>query len=93
MQNKSVLMSSDNHDGWKLEDLLHEVKHEVSQKINKIIDDPSPQAQLVVRNNIAIIKHLGAAEALQRTSCDVLDAMRPNEGPAGKPRIGKDVQK
>jgi hypothetical protein len=85
---KQVLMSNENHNGWKLENLLAQVKLEVSQKINKIINDTSPQAQLVVRNNLAIIEHLGAAEALQRSSYVVLDAMKPNEGPSGKPRIG-----
>jgi hypothetical protein len=85
---KQVLMSNENHNGLKLEDLLAQVKLDVSQKINKIINDTSPQAQLVVRNNLAIIEHLGAAEALQRTSYVVLDAMKPNEGPSGKPRIG-----
>lgn len=88
MENKSILIGSDNHNGWKLEDLLDQVRQEVSQKINKIINDPSPQAQLVVRNNLEIIGHLGAAEALQRSSYIVLDAMKPNEGPSGKPRIG-----
>lgn len=88
MENKTVLMSSENHNGWKLEDLLAQVKQEVSEKINKIIHDPSPQAQLVVRNNLAIVEHLGAAEALQRSSYIVLDAMKANEGPAGTPRIG-----
>jgi hypothetical protein len=65
---KQILMGSENHNGWKLEDLLAQVKLEVSQKINKIINDQSPQSQLVVRNNLAIIEHLGAAEALQRSS-------------------------
>jgi hypothetical protein len=89
MENKTILMGSENHNGWKLEDLLAQVKLEVSQKINKIINDPSPQAQLVVRNNLAIIEHLGSAEALQRSSGIVLDALRPNEGPTGIPRIGE----
>lgn len=87
-EEKTVLMGSDNHNGWKLEDLLAQVKLEVSQKINKIINDPSPQAQLVVKNNLSIIEHLGAAEALQRSSYIVLDAVKPNEGPGGTPRIG-----
>lgn len=93
MESKTILMGSENHNGWKLEELLAQVKHEVSHKINKIIDDPSPQAQTVVRNNLAIIEHLGAAEALQRSSGIVLDALRANEGPYGNPRIGKEVQK
>lgn len=88
-ENKQLLMGSNNHNGWKLEELLCQVKLEVSEKINKVINDPSPQAQLVVRNNLAIIEHLGAAEALQRSSFVVLDAIRANEGPAGTPRIGE----
>jgi hypothetical protein len=88
METKTVLMSSDNHNGWKLEELLAQLKLEVTQKTNKIINDPSPQAQLVVRNNLSIITHLAEAEALQRTSYAVLDAMRENQGPGGKPRIG-----
>jgi hypothetical protein len=89
MENKTILMGSENHNGWKLEELLSQLKKEVSEKINKIINDESPQSQLVVRNNLAIIEHLGAAEALQRSSYIVLDAMKENEGPTGKPRIGK----
>ena len=84
----TILMGSENHNGWKLEELLAQVKEEVAHKINKIINDTSPQSQLVVRNNQAIIEHLAAAEALQRTSYIVLDGIRANEGPAGTPRIG-----
>ncbi|MBM7605995.1 hypothetical protein JOC75_004023 [Metabacillus crassostreae] len=68
MANKQVLMSADNHNGGKLEELLAQIKLKVSHKINKIINDPSPQAQLVVRNNLTIVEHLGATEALQRSS-------------------------
>ncbi len=88
MEHKTILMGSEYHNGWKLEDLLAQVKQEVSQKINKIVNDSSPQAQLVVRNNLAIIEHLGSAEALQRSSYILLDVMSQNKGPAGEPRIG-----
>ncbi len=85
---KPILMSSENPEGWKLEELLVQVKQEVSEKINKIINDQSPHAQLVIQNNLSIIEHLGAAEALQRASMIVLDAKAPNQGPTGTPRIG-----
>jgi len=81
-------MGSENPNGYKLEELLEQIIFEVAEKTNKIINDPSSQAQLVVRNNQDIIKHLGAAAALQRSSFVVLDAIGPNEGPTGKPRIG-----
>jgi hypothetical protein len=81
-------MGRDNPDGMKLEELLAQLRLEVARKINHIINDPSPHAQLVVRNNQAIIEHLGAAEALQRSSFVVLDAKGKDQGPTGTPRIG-----
>ena len=88
MNKTPILMGSKNPNGYKLEELLEDVMFEVAQKINKIINDPSPQAQFVVQNNQAIIEHLGAACALQRSSFVILDAMRKDEGPTGRPRIG-----
>ncbi|QHW35849.1 histidine kinase (plasmid) [Paenibacillus rhizovicinus] len=85
---KPILMGAENPEGLKLEDVLDQLCNEVAHKINKIINDPSPQAKLVVRNNQAIIEHLGAAAVLQKSSYVVLDAMKANEGPTGQPRIG-----
>lgn len=85
-----VLMGSENPEGWKLEELLAKLRQELVHKTNKIINDNTPQAKMIVENNLKIIEHLGAAEALQRASYGILDAMGPNEGPKGKPRIGKE---
>ena len=88
MSNIPVLMSPENPTGWKLEDLLRELQSEVLGKCNKISADTRWQARRVLRNNEQIVGLLAQAEALQRDSYDVLDAMAPNEGPLGKPRIG-----
>lgn len=84
----AVLMSPANPTGWKLEDLLAALQGEVRCKCAKIDQDARPPARQVLRNNQQIIGLLAQAEALQRSSHDVLDAMGPNEGPLGKPRIG-----
>jgi len=83
-----VLMSPQNPEGWKLEDLFSQLQAEIEIKSEKITNDASPVARLVLRNNQQIIGLLAQAEALQRSSYDALDAMAPNEGPLGRPRIG-----
>lgn len=84
-----ILMGPQNPTGWKLEDLLEALQFEVMKKCDKIISDSRPVSRKVLRNNQQIIGLLAQAEALQRDSYDRLDAMAPNEGPLGKPRIGE----
>jgi hypothetical protein len=84
-----VLMGPTNPTGWKLEDLLWQIREEVGAKSNKLLCDARPTARAVLRNNQQVMGLLQQAEALQRDSYDRLDAMAPNEGPLGKPRIGE----
>jgi len=84
----NVLMGPGNPSGWKLEDLLATLQREVREKSAKIADDARPVARAVLRNNQQIIGLLAQAEALQRSSYDMLDALAPNQGPLGTPRIG-----
>jgi len=88
MASVPILMSPQNPDGWKLEELLHAVRHEVHDKADKIAGDPRSVARHVLRNNQQIMGLLQQAEALQRDSYDVLNAMAPDQGPLGTPRIG-----
>jgi len=83
-----ILMGRDNHDGHKLEELLHLLQDEVSEKCRFIEDDPRIEAKTVLRNNQQIVGLLAQAEALQRHSYDTLDSMGKNEGPLGQYRIG-----
>lgn len=84
----TILMGPLNPQGWKLEDLLEQLQGEVNAKSFKICADDRPVARAVLRRNQQIVGLLAQAEAIQRHSYDLLDAMAPNEGPLGKPRIG-----
>lgn len=86
---KSVLMSAENHTGWKLEELLAQLIYELHGKSQKIALDGSDLAREVHGNNLAILDCLYHAEQIQRDSYRILDKKAPNEGPAGKPRIGE----
>ena len=85
-----VLMGTENPDGWKLEELLVKLQFEVGNKSAKIEKDTRLEAKTVLHHNMQIIGLLQQAEALQRQSYAILDAMAPNEGPLGTPRIGED---
>jgi len=83
-----VLMSKDNPSGWKLEELLPQLRQEIADKNARIAGDQSATAILVRANNYRVLDHLLAAEDLQRNTLDRLDALRPDPGPSGQPRIG-----
>ena len=83
-----LLMSAENPNGRKLEELLAQLQEEVQQKSVKIAQDARPHARHVLRNNQQIIGLLMQAEALQRNSYDVLAQLGPNQGPTGTPRTG-----
>lgn len=83
-----VLMTRDNPDGFKLEELAEKLRCEIQAKTLNISGDPSIEAQTVVNNNAQIIGLLFQIEALQRQSFAVMAQIRPDEGPEGKPRIG-----
>lgn len=85
-----LLMSKANPEGWKLEELLDKAALEIETlKTPLIRDDPRAAAKTVVHNNGRIVALLYEAARLQRDSYRVLATIGPNEGPLGKPRIGK----
>jgi hypothetical protein len=88
MHTTTVLMGSENHTGWKLEEILDQLAQEVAAKTLKLKNDQSNLARFVAGNNAVIVTHLENAAALQRSSYQALDAHKPNQGPAGEPRIG-----
>lgn len=83
-----ILMSKENPNGWKLEDLLCQVRKELLVKTEKITGDESAVSMKVQCNNLSIMRHLFNAEALQRESIAVLATKAPDEGPNGQARIG-----
>lgn len=88
-----LLMSRDNPNGRTLESVLTQLMNELRWKNAKIISDTQPCSVLIHANNNRIIEHLGASLALQESSMHALDAIKPNEGPTGKPRIGEGSKK
>lgn len=84
----SLLMSRENPNGYKLEDLLREIRLEVEAKNAKLGGDDSAAAQRVRVNNGLIIAKLIGAEELQRDTMAVLEQIGPDQGPTGQPRIG-----
>ena len=88
MYTPTVLMGSENHHGWKLEELMDQLIGEILAKTAKIADDRSPTAMLVTSNNRLICSQLMTSAILQRMSYEALSKLGPNQGPAGTPRIG-----
>ena len=83
-----VLMSADNPTGWKFEELLAQLRLELHAKNDRIAADPSPIAKTARANNLGIIDLLSVIEGRQRDTLARLDALRPDPGPGGPPRIG-----
>jgi hypothetical protein len=84
-----VLMSPDNPNGWKLEDLLLQLTVEITGKNLKIENDHRSEAIVVHNNNNRIIEMLRDCYRLQTNSMETLAKIGPNQGPLGKPRIGE----
>lgn len=85
---KTVLMSSNNPDGWKLEDLLVTLINELEEKTRKVEKDTSTLSKTIQNNNLQIIGLLVQARAIQEQTYNLLNAKAPDEGATGNPRIG-----
>ncbi len=81
------LISEENHDGHKLEDLLKAVRKEILERCTKIVDDRRPEAAQVLDNNMRILNLLSDAIHLADSSTQILDKSFGRSKP-GKPRIG-----
>ena len=82
----NILMGTDNHDGWKLEDILKKLADEVEAKSNKISDSTHPQRDMIMQHNVQIIEYLTKARNIQIDTYKQLDAVEPNRGPSN-PRL------
>lgn len=83
-----VLRSCDNPHGWKLEDLLCQIRKELLVKTEKITGDESSHSMKVQCNNLSVMRLLFIAESLQLDNCNLLSGKARDEGPNGNPRIG-----
>jgi hypothetical protein len=82
------LVSDENKEGFRLEDILHAIRKDIITRSLKIADDGRPEAQHVLNNNIKVLNSLSEAIALAEDSTRTLDKAF---GPHGsEPRIGKE---
>jgi hypothetical protein len=87
--NGLILMTRENPQGHKLEDLLAQIAHELTVKNNRLRGDSSAAAQTLAHNNVEIISRLHECRRLQEHSLKVLETVGPDQGPTGKPRVGE----
>lgn len=84
------LVSEEQPNGHKLEDVLRILRKDVLIRCMKITDDLRPEAQAVLANNVKVLEHITAAIQLAEDSTHVLDkAFGPSQAnKGGPPRIG-----
>jgi hypothetical protein len=83
----TFLVTTENPDGWTLEDILTEIQNDIVKRSQKIVDDKRPEARQVLNNNIEILGHLSASIAKANESTALLKrSFGPHE--PGNPRIG-----
>lgn len=83
-----ILMSKENPNGYKLEELLEQVSHEMILKNEKIKHDTSKVSAMIRGNNFEIISHISRAKQLQEETYKMLAEIGKDQGPKGHPRIG-----
>lgn len=86
MSEQKILMGRNNPDGWKLENLLKQIREEVYEKSDLIRESEHPQRDMILRHNSIICTKLQEAELFQRETYRQLDAVEPNRGPLN-PRL------
>ncbi len=83
------LISDDNPDGSKLEDILRTIRKDILNRCSKIADDSSVAAHHVMDNNMVILNLLTESIQLAEDSSQTLDKAFGRSTP-GQPRIGTD---
>lgn len=85
------LVSEEQPEGWKLEDILSVIRNDILHRAGKISGDKRPEAQHVLANNVKILGLLTDAIYLAEESSRTLDkAFGPSQSAeGGPPRIGE----
>ncbi|MCK5373706.1 MAG: histidine kinase [Alphaproteobacteria bacterium] len=81
------LVTDDNPDGYKLEDMLRIIRKDIFMRTTKILEDERPEAQSVLDNNVKVLSLLSEAIGIAEDSTGIL---QKSFGPSrsGQPRIG-----
>ncbi len=85
------LLSTENPEGHKLEDILKAIRRDILTRCTKIVDDQRTEASHVLDNNMKILNLLSDAIHLAEDSTATLDkAFGPSDAAkGGPPRIGE----
>lgn len=85
------LVSDDNLNGYKLEDILMAIRKDMLSRCEKVVDDHRPEALHVLDNNMKILGLLSESIKLAGNSTETLNrAFGPSSSAeGGEPRIGK----
>ena len=84
---RPVLMSKDNPTGWKLEQLLVQLRIELREKIARLQKNTSLVSRRVQDNNWLMMALLEYAEKHQLDTLRLLNELGPDQGPGGTPRV------
>ena len=81
------LATSENPDGYKLEDILTLIRQDIIKRVGKIAPDSKPEAQQVLKNNIKILGLMTECIDIAYSSTELLNK---SFGPSNhaEPRIG-----
>lgn len=81
------LVTDDNPNGYRLEDIMKIIRKDIFLRTTKIMDDDRPEAMHVMDNNVKILQLLSQAIALAEDSTTTLEkSFGPSQD--GSPRIG-----
>lgn len=86
------LVSDENPQGFRLEDIMRAIRKDIMTRCQKITDDLRPEAQHVLANNMRILNLLTDAIQLAEDSTLTLNrAFGPSQADkGGPPRIGNE---
>lgn len=83
----TFLVTEENPEGWKIEEILMVIQNDMFRRTQKIVGDNRPEARTVLNNNIEILGLLSKCIDRATESTQVLDkAFGPHK--EGQPRIG-----
>lgn len=83
----TFLRTTENPNGWTIEDLLTVVQNDMIIRCQKIVGDARPEARAVFNNNVEILSMLTKCIERAQESTHILNrAFGPHKD--GEPRIG-----
>jgi hypothetical protein len=83
-----LLLSGENPDGWKLEDILVVLQDDIIERMARVVGDGRGEARRVIANSAEILSLLAQCIERAADSAKILDTLSPARNTADTPRIG-----